>query len=259
MPRERPSINDIAVGVIGIGIFMMVVSGIAYPIAFGSGALLYKLTGIDFHVADWIITIAAGPVAFGVVILIGRSVERGPGDRRIRRAITKQGRFRKWSEVLPQLQAGQGTLIVELINFGPTYGPQWRTWWTPENALELGPAKPHIELCTCMPGEIPFVDWCQERYLDAAAGAASLFDTTTVGPPDMIVPEPLDCLSAPFQKEFPALSVVVLPMRHSKCPSCGYDLRATPNRCPECGKNFVRNATSFTADHPASPSPETRA
>lgn len=48
-----------------------------------------------------------------------------------------------------------------------------------------------------------------------------------------------------------ALSIQTLRRRPSTtahCPTCGYDCRATPDRCPECGTARVANHASIT-DH----------
>jgi hypothetical protein len=49
----------------------------------------------------------------------------------------------------------------------------------------------------------------------------------------LVIPPALQLVSAIVHRR------AVARLKHGLCPSCGYDLRATPDRCPECGSFTV--------------------
>jgi hypothetical protein len=95
---------------------------------------------------------------------------------------------------------------------------------------------------------VPSLDWGGTYFEFTAGGSNSIggpFVSGTSGPP---FPERDTIYLFGVPLWFLALLATILPIRwvisarhrsiqgrESLCPTCGYDLRATPARCPECG------------------------
>lgn len=57
---------------------------------------------------------------------------------------------------------------------------------------------------------------------------------------DVIVPDAALFVLAAAMTVWLGRKILRRPMRTGKCAECGYDLRATPERCPECGTVVAR-------------------
>ncbi|HET6251412.1 MAG TPA: hypothetical protein VFE47_27250 [Tepidisphaeraceae bacterium] len=200
---------------IDFGLFceLMFTAGFVYAvtaaIAFGSGAVLTSITGVNFKFTDLIVTIVIPPI---ILTLIHFELKR-PGIRArfFAARVRRQGRYQPWDTLLPQLETGRGTLIIEIIGFHPTFGIECRAWWTPDRVLELAPGVPPENTYERGIGDDPFVDWVFREYTSRQSGSAALTEPAIPVPRGHFIDTPISSLAVPFKEKFPGLAVIILP------------------------------------------------
>jgi hypothetical protein len=138
-------------------------------------------------------------ILFGVLcpVFIVQNVIR---ERRFRAQMQAAGRYLTWQELLPSLESGDGTLIVETHGTGP-----FRIWYTEDNIRAKGePISTDEEILGVLGGKTSHVfnSRCLREYIDSANGSASLTNI-----------RPARVRSGRFQKRFPHAKVVRLYQR----------------------------------------------
>jgi hypothetical protein len=122
-------------------------------------------------------------------------------ERRFRRKMDAQDRFLSWDDLLPALNDGSGTLIIEQANKLPV-----RVWWTPDDVLAIAPCPPpdddQLQCGAVSPPKTPhpFVSWCHQRYMHEHTGTALLTLPSLELPPSLF--------ASFFQEHFPRLSAI---------------------------------------------------
>jgi hypothetical protein len=172
------------------------------------------------------------------------------------RSATFDGRREDWVFTANQ-SSGWPRLAVGRIEFGTLGPPQPLVWG--QHYLE-GPAEPYPDVTSYT----LILDRRSTTW--SFAGFERQEGRVVVEPsrPPASLVGPLPRTAMPFRAWlvpywFPVLWLVLLPaarvvrvVRHSRrarhrrlrglCPQCGYDCRATPERCPECGTTLVSKA-----------------
>jgi hypothetical protein len=122
------------------------------------------------------------------------------GEMRFRRRMKERGRFIEWTDLMPALTAGDGTLIVEQGHKCPV-----RVWWTPDDVVSLAPCSPpsedELDAMSIQPKNNEFVAWCHRRYTDEDGGLARITLPALELPPGLFFADF-------FQQQFPRLTTV---------------------------------------------------